>query len=82
MLLIARTDAESAKLLSSSVDRADHEHILGTTDPECKPMADVLAEAEATGASGAVIDKLETEWTEKYKLYTYGQGNIIPVLIM
>src|SRR5882757_9043631 len=30
MLLIARTDSESANLISSSVDTADHEFILGT----------------------------------------------------
>lgn len=29
MLLIARTDAESARLISSTVDVADHEFILG-----------------------------------------------------
>ena len=33
MLLLARSDAESARLLSSTVDVADHEFVLGTTVP-------------------------------------------------
>ncbi|KAF7337673.1 Isocitrate lyase [Mycena sanguinolenta] len=49
MLLLARTDSESAKLLSSSVDAEDHEFILGTTKGGSKGLAQVLADAEARG---------------------------------
>ncbi|KAJ7805166.1 isocitrate lyase [Mycena olivaceomarginata] len=51
MLLIARTDSESAKLLSSSVDAEDHEFILGTTSKVTKGLSQVLADAEARGAT-------------------------------
>lgn len=73
MLLIARTDAESAKLISSTVDLEDHEFILGTT-VQGKALAEVLAEAESKGASGTEIDQLEKDWTETHYMCTFNQG--------
>jgi isocitrate lyase len=73
LLLIARTDSESAKLISSTVDIADHPYILGTTSG-AKSLAEVLAEAEARGQTGNQIDKLEAEWMEKNPLYTFDQA--------
>ena len=46
MLLIARTDAESAKLLSSTVDVLDHEFVKGVATP-ARALAEVIADAEA-----------------------------------
>ncbi|KAK7202592.1 isocitrate lyase [Myxozyma melibiosi] len=71
-LVIARTDAESAKLLSSSVDPADHEFILGVSEP-VKPLAQVLAEAEQSGISSAELNALESEWMEKVRLSTFDE---------
>ena len=59
MLLIARTDAESGKLISSTVDVTDHEFIIGTTSPG-NALADEVAEAEARGASAAEVEQIET----------------------
>jgi isocitrate lyase len=73
MLLIARTDSESAKLIASNVDIADHEFILGTTTPG-KSLAQVLSEAEARGVSGAEVDRLELEWSEKHNMCTFHQA--------
>ena len=73
MHLIARTDSESAKLISSTVDKNDHEFILGTT-AEGIPLAEVLDEAEAQGKSGPVVDNLEKEWLEKHPLVTFDQA--------
>ena len=73
MLLIARTDAESAKLISSTVDVADHEFIVGTTTPG-RALADVMAEAEARGASAEDLTKLESEWDATHELCTFNQG--------
>ncbi|KAK7465551.1 mitochondrial 2-methylisocitrate lyase [Stygiomarasmius scandens] len=73
MLLIARTDAESGKLLSSTVDLEDQEFVLGTTIPG-KSLAQVLSEAESTGATGAQIDLLEQEWTKVNQLCTFKQA--------
>ena len=73
MLLIARTDAESAKLLSSTVDALDHEFIRGVTAPD-RALAEVIAKAEAEDRSGAEIDKIEAEWLARNPLCTFGEG--------
>lgn len=74
MLLIARTDSESGKLISSSVDIDDHEFILGTTTPSEKSLAQVLAEAETRGATGPEVDAAEKDWTESHEMCTFNQG--------
>lgn len=78
MLLIARTDSESARLISSNVDISDHEFILGTTTKGTDSLAQVLAEAEAKGATGAQIDLLEKEWSESHHMCTFNEGAVIP----
>lgn len=82
MLLIARTDAESARLLSSTIDIRDHQYVRGVATRGAdgkrrKGLAEVLDEAEARGLSGAEVDKLETEWLAESELLTFDQGAII-----
>ncbi|KAF9469735.1 isocitrate lyase [Collybia nuda] len=74
MLVIARTDSESAKLISSNVDIADHEFILGTTTQGSKSLSQVLDEAEARGATGAEVDKLEQDWMADHEMCTFNQA--------
>lgn len=81
MLLIARTDAESARLLSSTVDARDHPYIRGvsTRSPDGSrrlALAEVLDRAEAEGRSGAEIDDLEAKWLSEVKLITFDEGNV------
>ena len=78
MLLIARTDSESGRLVSSNVDAVDHEFVLGTTT-ESKPLAQVIADAETRGASASEIDRLEKQWMEKNTLCTLAQGQFIDI---
>ena len=73
-LIIARTDSESGKLLSSTIDARDHEFILGVADPAVKPLAETLAAMEANGASGAEIDAFEAEWVKNTKLVTFDEA--------
>ncbi|GAA5967362.1 hypothetical protein JCM3765_000501 [Sporobolomyces pararoseus] len=76
-LLIARTDAESAKLLSSSADARDHEFILGveTHQQEKKTaLADEIMHAGIQGKSGQEIDQLESNWMSSVKLVTFDQA--------
>jgi isocitrate lyase len=82
MLLIARTDAESARLLSSTVDARDHPYIRGV--PSRLPdgsrrlaLAEVLDRAEAEGRSGAEIDDLEAKWLSEVKLTTFDEGKVM-----
>ncbi len=73
MLLIARTDAESARLISSTVDVLDHEFILGTT-AKGKGLAESIQHAESRGASAEEIDAVESEWLAEHPLVTFNEG--------
>jgi isocitrate lyase len=72
-LVIARTDSESGKLISSAVDVRDHEFIKGVIE-EAEPLAEVLQDMEAAGAAGKEIDAYEAAWVKKNKLYTFDEG--------
>ncbi|KAI3617769.1 hypothetical protein CBS9595_003678 [Malassezia furfur] len=75
-LLIARTDSETAKLISSTVDARDHEFIKGAYNlPEgMKSLAETLAEKEAQGAVGAELDAVEADWVENVMLLTFNEA--------
>src|SRR3954447_6076563 len=66
-LVIARTDSESGKLISSAIDVRDHEFILGVAE-EVEPLAETLQAMEREGASPAEIDAFELDWVKKHKL--------------
>ena len=76
MLLIARTDSEAGKLISSTVDMADHKFIKGVTTPSSKSLAQVLQEAEAIGKSGKEIDATEAAWMASHELVTFDEGTL------
>lgn len=73
-LLIARTDSESGKLISSTIDVRDHEYILGVTE-ETEPLAETLQTMELKGASGVEIDAYEAQWVKDHKLVTFDEGH-------
>jgi len=73
-LLIARTDSESGRLLSSTIDVRDHEFILGV-NKSSGPLAETLQRMEFEGAAGAEIDKFELQWVKKHKLVTFDEGD-------
>jgi isocitrate lyase len=75
-LAIARTDAESGKLLSSTADARDHEFILGveTYDGPKRALADEIMHAGLEGKSGAEIDQIEADWMSGVTLVTFDQG--------
>ena len=72
-LIIARTDSESGKLLSSAIDVRDHEFIRGVTQ-ETAPLAEVLQEMDRKGAPGREIDAYEAEWVKTHPLSTFDEG--------
>lgn len=75
-LLIARTDAESGKLLSSTADARDHEFVLGveTHEGPKRALADEIMHAGLEGKSGAEIDQIEANWMKGVKLVTFDEG--------
>lgn len=72
-LLIARTDSESGKLISSAVDVRDHEFILGVT-ADTEPLAETLQAMEREGAVPSEIDAFELDWVKRHKLVTFDEG--------
>ena len=72
-LIIARTDSESGKLLSSAIDARDHEYILGVTE-DIEPLAETIQVMESKGATGEEIDKYEAAWVKEHKLVTFDEG--------
>lgn len=72
-LVIARTDSESGKLISSAIDVRDHEFILGVAE-EVEPLAETLQAMEREGAAPAEVDAYELEWVKKHKLVTFDEG--------
>ena len=73
MLLIARTDAETASLISSTVDINDHQYILGTTKSG-SALAEEISEAETRGATSDELQNMESRWFEIHKLCTFNEG--------
>ncbi|QEU61636.1 Icl2 [Kluyveromyces lactis] len=73
-LVIARTDSCNAKLLSSSVDPRDHEHIQGTINKNVKPWSDFLSELEYDNAPSTKIAMAEANWYKENKLYTFEEA--------
>jgi isocitrate lyase len=70
LVLIARTDAEAATLLDNNVDGRDHPFILGVT----VPGMDSLNAASASARNASDRAKIQTEWTQKARLMTFGEA--------
>ncbi|KAJ5787593.1 Isocitrate lyase/phosphorylmutase [Penicillium paradoxum] len=72
-LVIARTDSESGRLISSAIDVRDHEFILGVAE-DVEPLAETLQAMEREGASPKEIDAFELAWVKKHKLVTLDEA--------
>ncbi|PYH92957.1 isocitrate lyase and phosphorylmutase [Aspergillus ellipticus CBS 707.79] len=72
-LVIARTDSESGRLISSAIDVRDHEFILGITE-EAEPLAETLQAMEREGAAPSEIDTYELDWVKRHKLVTFDEA--------
>lgn len=79
-LAIARSDAESGRLITSAVDVRDHEFILGVSE-EVEPLAETLQAMERDGVPGPDIDAFESKWVKEHKLLTLDEGNVFDVFI-
>lgn len=75
-LVLARTDSESGKLISSTIDTRDHEFILGVAEQGIAPLAETLQEMEASGATGPEIDAFEASWVKKTTLVTFDEAAV------
>ena len=73
-LVLARTDSESGRLISSAIDVRDHEFILGVADPSLDSLAETLQAMEARGAPGSEIDAFEAQWVKNARLVTFDEA--------
>lgn len=67
-MAVARTDAEAATLISSTIDPRDHPYILGCTNPALQPLNDLMYAAEQAGKNGAELQAIEDNWTAQANL--------------
>lgn len=79
-LLIARTDSESGKLLSSNIDVRDHEFILGVNE-DIEPLAETLQAMELEGVPPAEINEYEANWVKEHRLLTFDEGKVLLVML-
>ncbi len=68
LLAIARTDAESATLITSTIDPRDHAFILGSTNPSPAPLNELMTQAERAGKTGDQLQVIEDQWLAQANL--------------
>jgi len=74
LLAIARTDAEAATLITTTIDPRDHAYILGSTNPNLQPLNDLMITAEAAGKNGADLQAIEDQWTAQAGLSLFNDA--------
>ncbi|CAJ2503290.1 Uu.00g106840.m01.CDS01 [Anthostomella pinea] len=65
LLAVARTDAEAATLITTTIDPRDHAFIMGSTNPNLQPLNDLMVAAERAGKNGDELQAIEDEWTRQ-----------------
>ncbi|KAF8865143.1 isocitrate lyase-like protein [Acephala macrosclerotiorum] len=76
LLAIARTDAEAATLITTTIDPRDHAYILGSTNPSLQPLNDLMIAAERAGKNGAELQAIEDAWTAQAGLRLFNDAVI------
>jgi isocitrate lyase len=71
LLAVARTDAEAATLITTTIDPRDHAYILGTTNPALQPLNDLMIAAFEAGKNGSELQAIEDAWTAQAGLKTF-----------
>ncbi|PVH75012.1 isocitrate lyase-like protein [Cadophora sp. DSE1049] len=74
LLAIARTDAEAATLITTTIDPRDHAYILGSTNPALQPLNDLMIAAERAGKNGAELQAIEDAWTAQAGLKLFNDA--------
>ncbi len=74
LLAVARTDAEAATLITTTIDPRDHAYILGSTNPNLQPLNDLMIAAERAGKNGAELQAIEDAWTAQAGLKLFNEA--------
>lgn len=71
LLAVARTDAEAATLITTTIDPRDQPFILGSTNANLQPLNDLMIAAEQQGKVGAELEAIEDSWTTEAHLMLF-----------
>ncbi|KAG0651999.1 Isocitrate lyase [Hyphodiscus hymeniophilus] len=74
LLAVARTDAEAATLITTTIDPRDHAYILGSTNPALQPLNDLMIAAERAGKNGQELQAIEDQWTAQAGLKLFNDA--------
>ncbi|KAI1085281.1 isocitrate lyase [Whalleya microplaca] len=74
LLAIARTDAEAATLITTTIDSRDHAFILGSTNPSIQPLNDLMFAAEQSGKNGDELQAIEDAWLKQAGLKRFDEA--------
>ncbi|KAI6092173.1 isocitrate lyase [Hypoxylon rubiginosum] len=74
LLAIARTDAEAATLITTTIDPRDHAFILGSTNPQLQPLNDLMVAAERAGKTGDQLQGIEDAWLKQANLRRFDEA--------
>lgn len=69
LIIVARTDAEAAKLIDSNGDPFDHQFILGTTNKNLPPLIEWLKSSKNDNFESSVM-----KWENEAKLCTFQEA--------
>ncbi|KAI5859707.1 isocitrate lyase [Durotheca rogersii] len=79
LLAIARTDAEAATLITTTIDPRDHPFILGATTPGLAPLGELMAAAEREGKTGAALQAVEDDWLRRANLQRFDDAVVAAI---
>ncbi|KAJ2982523.1 hypothetical protein NUW58_g6423 [Xylaria curta] len=74
LLAIARTDAEAATLITTTIDPRDHAFIIGSTNPNLQPLNDLMIAAERAGKTGEQLQAIEDAWLKEANLKRFDEA--------
>jgi isocitrate lyase len=73
-IIVARTDAEAATLITSTIDTRDHPFVLGSTNASLKPLGVIMAEAQSKGLTGPALQSTEDKWIADAGIKLYSEA--------
>ena len=80
LLAIARTDAEAATLITTTIDPRDHAFIIGSTNPDLQPLSDLMMQAERDGKTGEQLQAIEDAWIASAQLKRFDDAVVDAIL--
>ncbi|KAK0708740.1 isocitrate lyase [Apiosordaria backusii] len=80
LLAIARTDAEAATLITTTIDPRDHAFIIGTNNPDLPALNDLMIAGEKAGKNGVELQAIEDQWIAQANLKRFDDHVVDAIL--